>query len=88
MSKVTPFLWFVEDAKRAAEFYVSLFDDLRILGSNASLLIGFAGDPLRDVPPDNVNGRIVAVALVASQRLAHNLNEPAQSALTGEPFAH
>jgi len=31
MSKVTPFLWFVEDAKRAAEFYVSLFDDSRIL---------------------------------------------------------
>jgi len=31
MSKVTPFLWFVDGAKDAAEYYVSLFDDGKIL---------------------------------------------------------
>ena len=31
MTKVTPFLWFVDGAKEAAEYYVSLFDDGRIL---------------------------------------------------------
>lgn len=31
MSKVTPFLWFVDGAKEAAEYYTSLFDDSRML---------------------------------------------------------
>jgi predicted 3-demethylubiquinone-9 3-methyltransferase (glyoxalase superfamily) len=31
MSQVTPFLWFVDGAKDAAEYYVSLFDDSRVL---------------------------------------------------------
>lgn len=31
MSKVTPFLWFVDGARDAAEYYVSLFDDSRVL---------------------------------------------------------
>lgn len=29
--KITPFLWFNDDAEQAAEFYVSLFEDSRIL---------------------------------------------------------
>jgi len=31
IQKITPFLWFDDQAKRAAEFYVSVFDDSRIL---------------------------------------------------------
>lgn len=31
MQKITPFLWFDEQAEEAAEFYVSLFDDSRIV---------------------------------------------------------
>jgi len=31
MSKVTPFLWFLDGARDAAEYYVSLFDDSRVL---------------------------------------------------------
>jgi len=31
MTTVTPFIWFVDGAKEAAEYYVSLFDDARIL---------------------------------------------------------
>jgi predicted 3-demethylubiquinone-9 3-methyltransferase (glyoxalase superfamily) len=32
MPTVTPFLWFDDDAEEAAEFYVSVFPDARILG--------------------------------------------------------
>jgi predicted 3-demethylubiquinone-9 3-methyltransferase (glyoxalase superfamily) len=31
MPKVTPFIWFVDGAREAAEYYVSLFDDARML---------------------------------------------------------
>jgi predicted 3-demethylubiquinone-9 3-methyltransferase (glyoxalase superfamily) len=31
MTHVTPFIWFVDGAKEAAEYYVSLFDDSKIL---------------------------------------------------------
>jgi len=31
MSKVTPFLWFVDGAEEAAEYYVNLFEDSRML---------------------------------------------------------
>ena len=31
MTKVTPFLWFVDGAKDAAEYYVSLFENSRVL---------------------------------------------------------
>lgn len=34
MQKITPFLWFDKEAREAAEFYVSVFKDARILGSN------------------------------------------------------
>lgn len=31
MPKVTPFIWFTDGAREAAEYYVSLFDDSRVL---------------------------------------------------------
>jgi predicted 3-demethylubiquinone-9 3-methyltransferase (glyoxalase superfamily) len=31
MSKITPFLWFDDDAEKAARFYVSIFKDSKIL---------------------------------------------------------
>jgi predicted 3-demethylubiquinone-9 3-methyltransferase (glyoxalase superfamily) len=31
MTKVTPFLWFVDGAEDAAEYYVSLFEDSKVL---------------------------------------------------------
>lgn len=31
MPKITPFLWFDDQAEQAAEFYVSVFPDSRIL---------------------------------------------------------
>lgn len=31
LQKVTPFLWFEKDAQRAAEFYVALFPDSRVV---------------------------------------------------------
>jgi predicted 3-demethylubiquinone-9 3-methyltransferase (glyoxalase superfamily) len=33
MQKITPFLWFDKEAREAAEFYVSVFKDAKILDS-------------------------------------------------------
>lgn len=48
MSRITPFLWFHDRAEQAAEFYVSLFPDSRILHTVR------AASELPDVEPGQV----------------------------------
>ncbi len=48
MSRITPFLWFHDRAEQAAEFYVSLFPDSRILHTV------HAASELPDVEPGQV----------------------------------
>lgn len=55
MSKVTPFLWFEKNAKEAADFYVSVFPDSKILNSSV----------MTDTPSGSVE--IVSVSLSGNE---------------------